>query len=546
MSCPAPLPSSPAFVKGPQPPGPDRLPLSAWGVLAVALLFRILWLGDKPPHFDEGVNGWFIDQMRETGFYHYDPGNYHGPFHFYVLYLAQTFFGRDVAVLRFPTALIGTATVWLILQYRRFLSWRVCLWAAAAFAVSPAEVFYSRYAIHEAWLVFGLVLAVWGLAEIWNYGTRRGLHAAAAGVTLLVLTKETYVIHLIALVLAGGTLRWLERLRPSCPPLPLHPAPRLWTRQDGFQTAAVCLLAILFFYSGGFLDPSSLPGLYQTFGKWFNTGVLEETGHEKPFFYWLELLGRYEWPAALGVLLSGMALLPGMSGLLRYLAIYGCGTLVAYSLVAYKTPWCVISLLWPFCFLFGYGVEWASGRWKTVPTVAAALVVIASAGWSARLSFIRPTDYRNEKYVYVQTLNDLSLLTEPLDRLTKLAPSARHLSICILLSSYHPLPWVLGDYTAVGYYDGRESAAPLEEAAVIVAEDAQISAVEGRLSRPFFRSTFHLRDGMDPGTLYLDAERFAPVFPGRVPEFTPLPRPPAVPAPEPRPPKPREEPSPEP
>src|SRR4051812_13497668 len=60
-----------------------------WLVLAFALILRLAWLGIKPPHFDEGVNGWFIDQMKNQGFYHYDPGNYHGPFHFYVLFLAQ-------------------------------------------------------------------------------------------------------------------------------------------------------------------------------------------------------------------------------------------------------------------------------------------------------------------------------------------------------------------------------------------------------------------------------------------------------------------------
>ena len=41
----------------------------------------------KPPHFDEGINGWFVDQMMRTGYYKYDPSNYHGPLHFYVLFL---------------------------------------------------------------------------------------------------------------------------------------------------------------------------------------------------------------------------------------------------------------------------------------------------------------------------------------------------------------------------------------------------------------------------------------------------------------------------
>src|SRR5213596_2133993 len=35
---------------------------------------------------------------------------------------------------------------------------------------------------------------------------------------------------------------------------------------------------------------------------------------------------------------------------LRYLAIYGAGSFVAYSLVKYKTPWCVVSFGWPLLF----------------------------------------------------------------------------------------------------------------------------------------------------------------------------------------------------
>ena len=42
---------------------------------------------------------------------------------------------------------------------------RVCHIAALAMAVSPAFVFYGRYAIHETELLFFLMLAAWGLAR---------------------------------------------------------------------------------------------------------------------------------------------------------------------------------------------------------------------------------------------------------------------------------------------------------------------------------------------------------------------------------------------
>ena len=62
-----------------------------WLILALAAFLRFFLLGIKPPHFDEGINGWFVDQVMKNGFYRYDPTNYHGPLHFYVLLLFAEF-----------------------------------------------------------------------------------------------------------------------------------------------------------------------------------------------------------------------------------------------------------------------------------------------------------------------------------------------------------------------------------------------------------------------------------------------------------------------
>ena len=44
-----------------------------------------------------------------------------------------------------------------------------------------------------------------------------------------------------------------------------------------------------------------MKGLYQTFNAWFATGQ-NGNGHEKPWYYWLMLIGRYEAAVALGLL----------------------------------------------------------------------------------------------------------------------------------------------------------------------------------------------------------------------------------------------------
>lgn len=499
-----------------------------WGIVAVALLLRLIWLGGKPAHFDEGVNGFFVDQMTREGMYRYNPGDYHGPFHFYVLFIAQTLLGRSEWALRLPLALAGAACVWVTLLYRRYLGWRVAGIAALALAISPGMTFYSRYAIHETWLVLGMLLAFWGVAGLW-LETRRGsvqaLFATVGGVTLMILNKETYLIHLIAFGLACGTLLLLERFVSPSGPLPSNrPATgTAWTSSLLIQSLGGAVLLLIFFYSGGFLAPEGLPGIFTTFSKWIATGTESASGHSKGFFYWLQLMGRYEWPALLGLFYSLRALLPGMNRLNRLIAIYGLGSLVAYSLVSYKTPWCIISILWPFFFLYGEGVKAVIGRFREQPgrlALVASLALaplIASLGISISLNFYRPVD-ATEPYVYVQTLDDVRLLTEPLRQLAEKDPSSYGITGHILMESYHPLPWLLGRYPSVGYYGDDTTPSPTVDADFLIVSANRLPGLETQLRDAYFVESFQLRDGLAPGRLYLKASTFRPLFPGRAPE----------------------------
>jgi len=151
--------------------GTDWVP---WLILALAAFLRFFLLGIKPPHFDEGINGWFVDQVMKNGFYRYDPTNYHGPLHFYVLLLFQSLFGRNVWALRLPVVLVSIACVWLALKFEPLVGRTVSRIAALAMAVSPGFVFYGRYAIHEVWLQFFSMMFILGHAELLVV-RRRGL-----------------------------------------------------------------------------------------------------------------------------------------------------------------------------------------------------------------------------------------------------------------------------------------------------------------------------------------------------------------------------------
>ena len=162
-----------------------------WLILALAALLRFFLLGMKPPHFDEGINGWFVDQVMKNGFYRYDPTNYHGPLHFYVLLLSQSLFGRNLWAIRLPVVLVSISCVWLALKFEPLVGRNVSRIAALAMAISPGFVFYGRYGIHEVWLQFFSMIFILGLLGLWRRGTLTYLRYAGVGLTGMILTKET-------------------------------------------------------------------------------------------------------------------------------------------------------------------------------------------------------------------------------------------------------------------------------------------------------------------------------------------------------------------
>jgi hypothetical protein len=309
---------------------------------------------------------------------------------------------------------------------------------------------------------------------------------------------------------------------------------------------------------------AGVKGLYQTFEAWFDTGH-KGNGHEKAWWYWLMLIGRYEVAIALGLVACLFCQL-FRDITIRYLAIYGVGTLMAYSIVAYKTPWCIISIVWPFLFIFGALPElaplklrlwqyatwaglflvflgcalWATfgkgfeGSWpyffillaacllsalrfrRTINLIAISLVAISLA-FSIRLSFFRQTT-DTEPYVYVQTYNDIYKLTDPLLTLARRNPLNYQMVGHMIRTSAYPLPWILGDFTKIGYYEKDNLPTPLDGDFLVVQED-KIAAVEPKLQGTYYTMPFTIRPYQDTSKLYLSAKVFAEFFPGRVPDF---------------------------
>ena len=487
-------------------------------IVLLAFALRIAWLEIRPPHFDEGVNGWFVDQMTRTGYFHYDPGNFHGPLHFYALFVSLTLLGREVWALRLPVVIASTLGVVAMLAFRRYLPARACRLAALAMAISPGCVYFGRDAIHESWLLLFLLMTVWGIAGLWRDGGRRELWATAMGVTGMILTKETYALHCATLALAVPALLALEMVSPSAA---LRFGGWKLGSRDLDRAIITSVVLIFFFYTGALLDWSSLPGLVLTFAKWMHTGTGGASGHEKNWHYFLELIARYEWPALLGLgAVAGLAI-KGTCRFTRYLAIYGCGTLTAYSIIAYKTPWCAIVLIWPFFFLFGMAVHRlldVLDRWTIAVMTALVFGYSFAASWS--LNFRHFAD-EEEPYVYVQTLPDIHKLLDPLKALTARDPTGYFITGNLLTVDHHPLVWLLGDYPNIEMGSPEEEPASWD-AAFLMIDESESGRAEESLTQNYFKESIQLRgSASESNVLYLNTAQFGFYFPGREPDFVP-------------------------
>jgi len=495
-------------------PGPlnffTRIPalwLQGACILLVALLLRTVLLDIKPPHFDEGINGWFLDQMWRQGFYRYDPTNYHGPLYFYLLMLAELLMGRGLLTLRLVAVLFSTGIVAVVLLHSRWFG-RAALWAGLVLAISPAMVFYGRYAIHESLFVFCQALFLYGYIRWHKEGGRTAVVCMAIGVAGSIATKETFFIFLGTWFIAVALVHVLQRVLPerhAAAPLPREPVPRRFV----LLTVAVSVLATLLVFSGFLANPAGVRDMIMAFAPWMATGTGDASGHEKPFWYWLQLLARYEWPL-LATLLALPALLLHESRWAWRLGATGFGLVLAYSLIPYKTPWLIIGMLLPLSFAFGFLLELGLARlrspWRSAPLILGVVLLAVSLYTSVRLNF---RDYANfaEPYVYVQTSTDVSRLMANLELQTTTFPASRNLSLLVLNKDPWPLPWILGRYPGLGY--GTADTQRDIAADVILVEESGRASVEAALLHEYYRQPLRVRDAAESGWAYYRADRFS-------------------------------------
>jgi uncharacterized protein (TIGR03663 family) len=461
-------------------------------ITAAAAAFRLPDLAERPMHGDEAVNAVKLGETIEGRGYEYDPHEYHGPTLNYLTLIPAwlggvgSFVELREAILRVVPVVFGTLLVLLLLPLGDGLGRLAAVFAALFMAVSPAMVFYSRYFIHEMLLVcFTAGAIVCGYRYLKTPGA---LWALLAGVCLglMYATKETFVIALGAM---GGALlvllcfrrhggQWIDDIKRI---KPAH--------------CAVLLLAAttvsVTFFSSFFSNAKGVADSVQTYTTYLDragqTGV-----HEHPWHYYLGLLGYYQFadgPIFSELLILLLALVGlgfvvrgsvggANAGLLRFIALYTILMTVVYSLIPYKTPWCLLNFYHGIILLAGVGAAGLLRFKSKISKVALGLLLCVGTGHLVYQSVIANDKYNADSrnpYVYSQPGTDVVAVADRVMEMALAHEDGRDTPIQIFcpLDDYWPLPWYLRGYRVEygsGMADETKSAPiiliqpPLEEA----------------------------------------------------------------------------------
>ncbi len=468
----------------------------------IASLIRFWDLDIRPFHSDEGVNSFFLLNLFNRNYYHYDPANYHGPFLYYIGLIPLYIFGLTDFAFRFMPALFGIMVVALLYPLRKRLGTMGLLTAGLLIALSPATSFFSRDTIHEIYLVFFSLAVV--VSFFFYSETRKSkyIYFATASIAFVITIKETYILTFAVYALSLAIAYCYEMVF-------LSKGSRFQYLKDVFTTCAVdcrknkyaigISIGIFFlinflFYSSFLTYYAGIKGILTTLKIWTKTGT-HSGGHAKPFFYYFKLLYKFELP----LLVMGVAgfyySFRRTSKFAVFVAAWAVIVYLVYSFIPYKTPWLVLNILLPLALMGGIFINTVyirvKKRWHYA--VFYPLYVCIFGFFCYQSILLNFKNYDDERYelVYVQTKRDIYNL---LDRLESLSNTCgKNMSINIVSREYWPLPWYLREYKNAKFW-GNVINNP--DAPVIIVDKNGEKELQKKLKGDYKKERFVLRPGV--------------------------------------------------
>lgn len=433
-------------------------------VLAGGSFFRLWRLNDRPMHTDEAVHAEKFSALLEKGSYTYDASEFHGPTLNYFTLVSAFLRGEksheqiNETTLRIIPAFFGIALTLTPLFFIKAFGRRTAIFSCILIAFSPAFVYYSRYYIQETLLVFFTAAS---LGSGWMYfQTRKISWIILAGIAagLMHASKETFIFSVFAAFLALIFCYFNYKSFKPIKVLPILAA-----------VAAMTVTSILFYSSFG-TNPGGIIDSVSTYGSWFQRASGQST-HIHPWYYyldlltWLEIFEPITWNEDIIIALAAAGLILALfrqttsSVFMRFFAIYTLALTIIYSVIPYKTPWCVLSFLYGMAILAGWIIDRMmdvlQARWEKICACLFILVfVIASPAAQCWFLNFKYTSNPVNPYVYAHTSMDVFQMIEAVNKAALASDKGQDLPVYVIASDsdYWPLPWYLRNFKQVGYW----------------------------------------------------------------------------------------------
>ena len=329
----------------------------------------------------------------------------------------------------------------------------------------------------------------------WQYIRTRKIYWALAtgtGVGLMHATKETCIIAYGSLFVSLVAVAfWYQRGSQEVRPI------RSFLNQKHLAaaTGAALLVSVLFFTSF-FQNPRGPLDSVLTYGSYFHKAGTPGI-HDQPWYYYLQMLTyvRYhDGPRWSEGLIVGLALLgwiqaccwakpaTGSLWFVRLIGLYTLLMVLIYSVIPYKTPWCMMGFLHGMILLAG----WAAAQLiRAIPMIGGKIIlcVLLAAGgvhlgWQGWRSGFQLYEDCLNPYVYAHTVSDIYRLVDRVKALSASHPAGRDMPIEVICpgSDYWPLPWYFREFPRLACRDQVDLHSPLTPV-IIIAPDCEADLI---------------------------------------------------------------------
>lgn len=419
-------------------------------VIIIAGFFRFSRLSDRPMHGDEAINAVKLAEVVEAGRFDYNPNQHHGPIFYYTSALFAAVHGLwelqefSEPFLRGITAFVGMILIWLVFGFRKSLKNDVALIVAGFIAISPTIVFYSRYFIHE---IFVVTMAFEFIVGVYQYyKTKKQSWLILSGLALggMMAAKETWPIFFISMAGAFAILHYRTGLKIKIP----------------FKKILLVIgiafgLAFLFF-SDSLQDISSSTDFFSAYSPYLNR-VADEGIHNHSWTYYLNILFPFGYSGnglhwAEGILFLAFLLnlrIKGQPTIVSFLFWYSLILLAILSLIPYKTPWNILGVMPGIILVASYTIYHGLEK----PIIRNGVIGLLFGFMflqSYSFNFIHEADQENP-HVYAHPTKDIFTME------SKMYDIADKVDISIFViateDDYWPFPWYLHHLKNVGYWN---------------------------------------------------------------------------------------------